>query len=737
MGPVPPDRRRPRRAGAPVRRTGREEVRAARPGGWIDRDEHQGVLPESAPAHMRGGVPLRVPVGAVGGLSRGWGRGRSRGWCWCWSRGWRRRPPRRPAVGPFRPPARIAPRRDALVGGSRHRRLPIRIRIRRRLPSGAHRRRTRRARVPPSGPRVPGGGVGGGTGSCRPSLAHRARLLPLRQADGGASPGGFVLGDHDCRDRSASRGDAGGPLLRPCRGLPFRGIGVRAARARGPSSAVSHPGRGLPGLCGRRALLPARPEGSPGAARRSRARRSGQRPGHLGRSRRPSSRRRPVLRNGPHRLAPRDGRTRGERPRLLRLRAAAQPHPVHLSDGADPVVHPRRRRGSRPRPGEGPRPFARLRLGERVRLGGGRRGCRTPRRQRPDRAPESLGPRGGERGVRRPRPVHVRLLHLRASRRLDHARIRMDESGRTRRRLRGGGGDGGRLRPHRGAVRRRADGRRRSLHRSGRGRGAGQPRPVGDGIRNGGAVARARRVVAALAAPGRAVDGHPPAGGRGRAPRRGRVPPRADRAASGGAGRVGGRRRVGRRRPRLGRLEATGAGGALRGGGGRARGGGVCGGPGRGGFDRGERPPASDGRRAALPDGPGDGGRARTVRVHRHQGTRRAERTRRGARAGRGGGALRHARLLRGLVRVVQGDGGDHVSRPSGTRGPRRGQGPARGRDRERRRRPGPDDAPRGPRASRDPSSSAPTGGSSGATAPWATRTRRLTKRVAGATNAA
>ena len=99
MGPVPPDRRRPRRAGAPVRRTGREEVRAAGPGGWIDRDEHQGVLPESAPAHMRGGVPLRVPVGAVGGLSRGWGRGRSRGWCW--SRGRRGRPPRRPAAGPF------------------------------------------------------------------------------------------------------------------------------------------------------------------------------------------------------------------------------------------------------------------------------------------------------------------------------------------------------------------------------------------------------------------------------------------------------------------------------------------------------------------------------------------------------------------------------------------------------------------------------------------------------------
>ena len=277
----------------------------------------------------------------------------------------------------------------------------------------------------------------------------------------------------------------------------------------------------------------------------------------------------------------------------------------------------RGRRGRPSRPEEGPRPLARLRLGERARVGGDRRRRRAARGQRADRASESLGHRGGERGVRRARPFHVRSLLLRASLRVDDPRHRLDEPGRPQRGLRRRGRDGRGLGPRRRALRRRADGGRGPLHRAGRRRGAGQPRPRRDGLRHGGAAPRARGVVLAAPAPGGPVDGHPPAGGRGRASRGGRLPPRAGSAVRGRARRVGGRRRVGLRRPRVGGLEAAPARGALRGGGGSARRGGVRRGPGGGRVDRGPRSPSPP-RRASVADGSGGG--AGRARVHRDQG---------------------------------------------------------------------------------------------------------------------
>ena len=71
-------------------------------------------------------------------------------------------------------------------------------------------------------------------------------------------------------------------------------------------------------------------------------------------SRRISPGRRRAIRDGPHRPGARDGRARRERRRLLRVRAVAQPHAVHLSDDPDPLLHPRRR-GGRGRAPEGRR----------------------------------------------------------------------------------------------------------------------------------------------------------------------------------------------------------------------------------------------------------------------------------------------------------------------------------------------------------------------------------------------
>ena len=86
-------------------------------------------------------------------------------------------------------------------------------------------------------------------------------------------------------------------------------------------------------------------------------------------------------------------------------------------------------------------------------------------------------------------------------------------------------------------------------------------------------------------------------------------------------------------------------------------------GHGGGGRRRGRSLPAAEGRRAGVGGGRGTGARVQAGEGHRR--TERRARARRGARPGR------HVRLLRRLVRELQGDGAVHVQRSRGAGGAR------------------------------------------------------------------
>ncbi|KAF1858260.1 hypothetical protein Lal_00014761 [Lupinus albus] len=507
-------------------------------------------------------------------------------------------------------------------------------------------------RLPPAGTGVPAERRTARRRHRAPRLGHRARLPPVPRPPRVHGAAGRPA--HAARRRAQVRhqfqqGD--GNLCATARGRPARESGcenaVRAAR-------------GLPGLRGRRPVLPARRGGVHGRPGRARRAETGR-----GRCRARTGTGTCVgLRAGRRQLAgpahAAIGQRVAHRPRVPRVRPAAVVHAVRAADGADPVVDHRRRGQRLARQGLHPR--AGVQPGHGARLHDARRRGGPGRRRPRGRAAKAVGAADVRRAARGAGAVDVRRLPAAAAQQPAEP-FERDERPHERRPLRRRVRDGRPVRADRGAVRRRSAGGRAAVHQPDEERVDGRLGAVLDGGRHERAAAADGRLGGQPAAARRRVD----------EPRQARVRP----AAAGGRhldgdARVPRHRRhaaVGRVRRAVRRVPA------------RVR------------AHRGRRGPRplcwqDAGPRAA------DGRPVRAeVRAHPHAG-------RPGARAG-GIAHARHAGLLCRLVRVVQGDGTLHVFRAEGGSADEAGASAAGRRHRQQRRRPRADEEIRPVRAPR------------------------------------